>query len=395
MDSSFVNMGSTIEGKKGYANENGLHSFWDCAPEELIARILALLPCSNIYLARGVCKRWKSIIWSPLFLSLCKLWQHPRKPWLLEFQQQMYNQAWAYDLHGCQWFHVNFSFLPENAILMATSGGLVCLGRIDREGYVLFICNPLTKDWKRLPPIPLQPGVVLLDVDHQSSIYKVVALVLPGQARNARPTGSVFVFDAKIGVWRETIGVPWELNSSGLWDAAVSGGVLYCLTTQQRMEVYDLDTGVWSPRAVSHGPSALPVIVNQQQHNRHRLQLADNLSSDMSYIFNWEGKWGAVMPDRGKKAMVVFEFDASASCWRSGYPAQSIVCAGRFSSLCSSTLQDGWEVYHLHAEGNKCYSSTSRSCSLLPRSPLTRHKIHGNEILVRGLWFEPRIEVTT
>lgn len=370
MDSSLSYMG-----RKSFSNNLGHHCFWNSAPDELIARIIALLPCSNIYLARGVCRRWRSIIWSPLFMALCKQWSHPRKPWLLEFQQQMYNQAWAFDLDGRQWFHLNFFFLPENAIIMASSGGLVCLGRLSLEGYTLYVCNPVTKNWRQLPPIPSHPGVVLLDVDRQSSTYKVVALVLRGQSCNTRPSGSVFVLDSKIGVWRETIGVPQELHCRNLWDASLCGRFLCCLTTCQRTETFDVVKAEWTLNAPF---TRLP-----------------NDAGTPSYLFNQAGNWGVVLPHRGRKGKSVLRYDMSERCWRPVCPANSVVCVGRFSSFCSSTLYDGLEVYVLHPDGHKFYTSTSSSSSLLPKSPLTRHKIRGREIFIRGVWFEPHLQVTT
>eukprot|EP00250_Pteridium_aquilinum_P006206 c16173_g1_i1 orf=219-1355(+) len=377
MDSSIICKGYKNEGRKDAPNNKERHSFWNNAPDELIARIISLLPCSSIYLSRGVCRRWRSIVWSPLFMSLCKQWSRPRKPWLLEFQQQMYNQAWAFDLDGQQWFHLNFFFLPENAIILASSRGLVCLGRMSTEGYTLYVCNPVTRIWRQLPPLPVNPGVVLLDVDHKSSTYKVAALVLRGGPCISRPSGAVFVFDSKIGgFWLETVGVPQKLSLDKLWDASFCSGFLCCVSSCQSIEVFDVANKEWTPRAVFTHP---PVTTSDA-----------DLSSDGPYMFDLAGTLGAIFPHRGR----IFRFDVAARCWRPANPANGFVCAGRFSSLFSRTSQDGWVVNLLQAKGHKCFNSFLRSCSLLPKSPLTRHKIRGREILIRGFWFEPHIGAT-
>lgn len=371
--------------------ENGCDSAWDRVPEELVARILSLLPFSGIYLARGVCRKWRSIIWSPLFMSLCKL-QSLRMPWLLEFQQHMYNQVWAYDLAGCQWFHLDFFFLPENAIVVAASGGLVCLGRVTEEGYTLFVCNPLTKGWKKLPSIPLQPSLVLVDVDQRSNLYKVIALVLRGQAGDdsVRSVGSVFVFDAKCGVWRETLGIPRELHTQSLWDATISEGVLYCLTMEREIEAYDLDQGAWSPIAIAQ--ALLP-----HRYNRILLRRGHQPSAH-DYILDRQGQLIMVTKYDGLRAIFVNGQNINARSWGtdcSEAATGSVICAGRFSSLWLTLPHGENNVYLMHSGGNKRYCSGSRSYHELPRSPLTRHKMQGDEIVVKGLWFEPRLDATT
>lgn len=387
--------------------ENGSYSSWDRLPEELVARILALLPFSNIYLARCVCKKWRSTIWSPLFFAFCKL-EPLRMPWLLEFQQHMYNQAWAYDLAGCRWFHLNFFFLPENASVVAASGGLVCLGRATEEGYILFVCNPLTKDWKKLPLIPVQPGLVLVDVDQQSNFYKIIALILRGQAGagSVRPTGSVLLFDARYGIWRETTDVPRELRATSLLDATVSEGILYCLTTDQGIEAYDIDQGVWSPVAIA--PAAVaPVAIARFLHppRLHRpwrqlgLQLGNQPSVQDSYILDRQGQLVMVTNHDDPKMVIVNEFDTNTRRWRRAdhFPAAtgSVICAGRFSSLCLTAPRNGSNVYLMDSGKNKRYCVASRSWHQVPRSPLSRHKLKCEEIRVTGLWFEPRIDATT
>lgn len=384
---------ATCSASASTAVGEGYLSHWELVPEELVAKILALLPFSSIYLGRAVCRRWRSIIWSPLFLSFCKL-RPLRMPWLLEFQQHMYNQSWAYDLEGCQWFHLSFFFLPETATIVATSGGLVCLGRVSEEGYMMFVCNPLTKDWKRLPSIPIQPDLVLMDVDHESNSYKVIGLVFRAHV-GAGYSRSVLVFDGKTGYWRETLHVPEGLCGENLWDATVSGGVLYCLSTNQRMEAYDLNRGVWSP---SPYPTDALARILQVQRLCYGQQQDSNSGLDDSYLLDRRGRLAMVTPHRGIKHVYINKFDAISRTWRSSHVSAvkgTVICAGRFASLCVTKPQTGSDVYLLHSKGNGHYRSASKSFLQLPRSPLTRHKVHREEILVRGLWFEPRLDATT
>lgn len=254
---------------------------------------------------------------------------------------------------------------------------------------MMFVCNPLTKDWKRLPSIPIQPDLVLMDVDHESSSYKVIGLVLRAHV-GVGYSRSVLVFDGKTGYWRETLHVPEGLCGGNLWDATVSGGVLYCLSTDQHMEAYDLDRGVWT---LSPYPTdALARILQLQRLFDGHQGLVD------SYLLDRRGRLAMVTPLGGIKNVFINKFDAMSRTWRSSHVSAvtgTVICVGRFASLCVTMPQTGSDVYLMHAKGNGHYRSASKSFLQLPRSPLTRHKVHREEILVRGLWFEPRLDATT
>ncbi|KAI5055313.1 hypothetical protein GOP47_0030458 [Adiantum capillus-veneris] len=365
-----------------------LFCVWDVLPDVLVAKIIALLPFSSIYLARGVCKRWRETVWSPMFFSFLK--SRPlHMPWLLEFQQHMYNQAWSYDLEGCQWFHLNFSFIPETAMILATSCGLVCLGRVAEEGYVMYVCNPLTKEWKKLPTAPRQPDVVVMDVDRQLHAYTIVGLVTRSAAGSGS-SGSVLVYNGVTQSWRETSRVPVNLRAGNLWDATVSGGILYCLSTKQRIEAFDLELGFWSP--VRYPNDSLSRILHLQQ--LRQLQGAPAL--EHSYICNRKGCLAMITPHHNWRNIFITKLDPVSRTWRSSHISAMIgriTCVGRFSSVSLSMEHEQSHVFLLHPKGNGHYSSVSKSFQQLPPSPISRCKLQTGEILVKGLWFEPRLDV--
>lgn len=312
-------------------------------------------------------------------------------PWLLEFQQHMYNQSWAYDLEGCQWFHLDFFFLPETAIILATSGGLVCLGRMAQEGYAMYVCNPLTKDWKKLPPIVQQPDLVLMDVDRKTNVYKILALVIRSPA-GVGFSGSMFVFDGKMGDWRETTHVPENLCAGNLWDATVSGGILYCLSTNQCMDAFDTDRGFWSPSRYPTEAMAR-ILALQRLSQQQESSVLDN-----SYVCDRKGRLAMITPHQNLKHVFINKFDPVSRTWRSCHVSAvmgSVICAGRFSSLSVSMPHIQGAVYLMHSKGNGHYNAASKAFEHLPRSPLTRHKLQRGEILVKGLWYEPRLDATT
>lgn len=365
---------------------DGSFNYWDLIPDVLVARILALLPFSSIYLGRGVCQRWRTIIWSPLFSYFCKM-RPSSLPWLLEFQQHMYNQSWAYDLEGCQWFHLKFFFLPETAIILASSRGLICLGRMAQEGYAIYVCNPLTKIWKKLPSIAVEPNMVLMDVDRRTRVYRIFALVSPNPG-GAGVGGSVFVYDGKIGEWRETPNVPEDLCAGNVMDATVSGGILYCLSTSDRLNFFDIHLGSW--RTLRCPTEGLARILHLQQLSQP--QGSSVLGN--SYLCDQRGRLAMITPHQDLKHVFINKLDLISRTWRWSHVSAewgSLICAAHFSSLSVSMPQMNRHVYFVNSKGNGYYNAALKSFQHLPRSPLTRNKLQRGEPL-KSVWYEPRLD---
>lgn len=55
---------------------------WRHFPEDLIERVLALLPTASFFRFRKVCKKWNSIMESSSFLKLCSQVSGPQTPCL-------------------------------------------------------------------------------------------------------------------------------------------------------------------------------------------------------------------------------------------------------------------------------------------------------------------------
>ena len=75
-----------------------------------------------------------------------------------------------------KWHRIAFDFLPMQIQPAASAGGLVCLVA-DYRPFALFVCNPITKVARQLPPriCKRRPRIVCMVVDRLAKTYKIIA----------------------------------------------------------------------------------------------------------------------------------------------------------------------------------------------------------------------------
>jgi hypothetical protein len=225
--------------------------------EELVDRVLARLPVDSFFRLRAVCKRWNSIMFSPGFLADCSqvsslvssfsllptsarrptfyyssthfffpflhLFWHPFTD--LEFQfcllhwkpckvqvsstlghyfikadRRADRMLLGYSTTLAKWHRIPFDFLPMQIQPAASAGGLVCLVA-DYRPFAFFVCNPITKVARQLPPriCKRRPRIVCMVVDRLSKAYKIIAA---GGYRSDDDCWTTEVFDSVTGCWR-------------------------------------------------------------------------------------------------------------------------------------------------------------------------------------------------
>lgn len=216
---------------------------WSQLPEDLVDRILAWLPVASFLRLRTVCKKWSTIMYSPSFLEVCS--QVPTQgPYFMKISNCEYSRLLSsYNPVLCKWHDIPISFLPPHAgFPVASAGGLLCL--INKfHGYVddfcsLFVCNPLTKSWRELPPMPCKqrPILVSMVAERRPFSYKVIVAGLL----------TTEVFDSTTCSWRRVGSLPRGEEVSG--NIAFSNGNLYCLTPRWyncALLAYNLQQEVW------------------------------------------------------------------------------------------------------------------------------------------------------
>ncbi|XP_019154569.1 PREDICTED: F-box protein At5g49610-like isoform X2 [Ipomoea nil] len=125
---------------------------------------LPFLPAKSLFRFKAVCRDWKLHISTPSFhhnQSLCC-----RNISGL-FYQTSENCTVFVPIHpkSCGVPDPSLSFLPEPVVIRASSNGLLCCQGRNENGYY-YLCNPVTKQWKKLPKPTAchgsEPAVVLI-----------------------------------------------------------------------------------------------------------------------------------------------------------------------------------------------------------------------------------------
>lgn len=99
-----------------------------------------------------------------------------------------------------KWHRIALDFLPMQIQPAASAGGLVCLVA-DYRPFALFVCNPITKVARQLPPriCKRRPRIVCMVVDRWVQGYKIIAA---GGYRTDDDRWTTEVFDSVTSSWR-------------------------------------------------------------------------------------------------------------------------------------------------------------------------------------------------
>ncbi|KAM3290409.1 hypothetical protein P3S67_018698 [Capsicum chacoense] len=142
--------------------------------------VLPLLPAKSLVKFRAVSNEWNHWIVSPLLsyqqsTSFQKLSGYFYQT--LDGIYQSHPKFLSLDCYSTGVPSPSLRFLPERVkVLSSSSGLLLCQGQ---ENY--YVCNPVTKDWKTIPPHQYYHGSdppVVLAFDPQGNIDPIITLSL-------------------------------------------------------------------------------------------------------------------------------------------------------------------------------------------------------------------------
>ncbi|KAJ4949951.1 hypothetical protein NE237_026783 [Protea cynaroides] len=195
-------------------------------PDDLLERILAYLPVASIFRAGCVCKRWNELVKS----RRLNVWS--RKPWYFMFTSSDEPVGYAYDPVLRLWYSLGLPCIETSNWFIASSCGLVCFMDNDSRSQ-LFICNPITKDYRRLDEPPglkcSDYSALAVSVDRISHSYTVAI------AKSKQVPGNFFQWDLSVDVY-ESETMTWVTSVTEIltgWrggdESVICDGVLYFL----------------------------------------------------------------------------------------------------------------------------------------------------------------------
>ncbi|KAJ7527282.1 hypothetical protein O6H91_16G046500 [Diphasiastrum complanatum] len=214
---------------------------WSNLPQDILVRVLVFLPLKSLLRLRCVCKRWNYLVDLPRFVTIRAEIAY-QDPWLLMFKRQDYRVCRAFDESSRKWHRLALSFLPCKVTdAIATAAGLLCFGTEDPA--ILIVCNPLTKNWKVLPPMRCEGsrGVIGLMVDRKMNTYSIIAARHFSHEYDMKTE----VYDSRQNNWKVTGDLPPKTLLRR--DTVYWNGVLYLLTAEPfTLLAYDFAKGTWS-----------------------------------------------------------------------------------------------------------------------------------------------------
>ncbi|CAB4296782.1 unnamed protein product [Prunus armeniaca] len=214
---------------------------WSKLPQELLERILSFLPLKNFMNLRSTCKHFKSLLFSPPFIS-----KHSSSSsfssFLLLSHPQCYNHFAFYDSALGAWrnFALSLSALlpcaAGQASLLSTSNGLLCFSL--SNSFLVF--NLLTKS-SRVIEFPAYPFAFELFSLVSTPVGYSLFMVSSGSC-----TKNTFVYDSKVQFWRKFNGFNPILSDNYHQEAVYYKGSLYFVTPEPfSVACFVLESGKW------------------------------------------------------------------------------------------------------------------------------------------------------
>jgi F-box interacting protein len=267
-------------------------SNWNSLPEDVKHNICSGLPLRQVFQFQSISKSFLDISKRHSFLQS----RLPRSRTEGNFSPMVFfidpRSGWhwlGFDLNANEWKRLpSLSFLATPDAIkefsVAGSGGLLCVNVSKQPGVEqIIVCNPLTRDMRKLQPMnfPRQPVLMTLLLDKDTNNYKVIV------AGNATiSSGELFrkteVYDSITREWKVAGDVPGpEFALDEFQAGVVSKGVLYC--------VGFISTG----DRFSHGLLAYHVETEKWIHNWEctlpRLPCCQHVASNTTQLFESEG----------------------------------------------------------------------------------------------------------
>ncbi|PKA66662.1 F-box/kelch-repeat protein [Apostasia shenzhenica] len=198
-------------------------------PNDILERIFSFLPIASIFRAACVCKRWNDVVHSrkPLWAN-----RRPQKPWYFMFTCNDTAEGYAYDPDLRKWYSIELPCIEKSNWFISSSSGLVCFMDSTTRSRI-FVCNPITRDWRRLitPPGVKSPDYSALSIsmDRKSSSYDVIVVKTKQVPEDFLQWElAIHVYDSESELWAtfaSEVLVGWR----GGDESVVCKGVLYCL----------------------------------------------------------------------------------------------------------------------------------------------------------------------
>jgi F-box interacting protein len=182
------------------------------------------------------------------------------------------------------WRNVPIPFDAYNLHVVAAAGGLLCFSNAWFQWPSMYVCNPMTQKWRRLPPMNTwMISTVGMVYDTANRTFKVLVC-----GRLEDHSMITEVYDSNDNTWALG-GSPSPTRKYGGDTSLWCDGIFYCLTfpfSKLCLLAYDLQEGVWNELPVS---MPAPIMSPSLVESNGRLLLIGGLEEQEAFAIQiWE-----------------------------------------------------------------------------------------------------------
>ncbi|XP_071699664.1 F-box protein At5g07610-like [Rutidosis leptorrhynchoides] len=186
--------------------------------DDLLSEILLHLPVISVLLYKTVSKRWYSIITNPDF-SLRHHSQNPKSDPASGLYIKQPGSSSAYDFVPLDIrippSNVIFRCDLEVVIIQSCNGLFLCRGTYKyHNDYNYYMYNPTTNVFKKLPPCPINDGIMRMAYDPiRSPHYKMVYATRRDNNNVFGLTIQIYTYSSETGIWSDCSHRYWSKSS--------------------------------------------------------------------------------------------------------------------------------------------------------------------------------------
>ncbi|XP_020580169.1 F-box/kelch-repeat protein At5g43190 [Phalaenopsis equestris] len=314
-------------------------AIWSRLPDDLLDRILALLPLHSLLSLRSTCKRFRSLLLSPSFISQLKSnSQRPTAYFLLSHPQFSHSFLPLYDSAVDSWRKLPISISTSSSFqLLSSSSGLLCfsISHPCSSFSSLLVYNLVTLSSKIIasPNKSSCPAILISYPSPSPHGYKIY---LPSSS-----SASFFLYNSDCSSWtRFPLLEPLLALTNTHQDPVFFNDFLYFTTPEPFSVVgFDLNAGKWGTEVAPDLPPELAFVRLVSSDEGKRLFLV-----------------GGVGRDGISRSLKVWEMVGTEHCrWEEVGRLPEMMCR-KFVSVCYHNYS---HVYCLWHQGILCVCCTT------------------------------------
>ncbi|KAM7516990.1 hypothetical protein LguiA_006573 [Lonicera macranthoides] len=236
-----------VVGKSSLSSPEMDPGIWSRLPQEILEQVLSLLPLKTFLKHRSTCKHFKSLIFSPSFISKhysSSSSSTSSSSFLLLSHSQFHHHFSLYDTLINTWRKLSLSLsstlsCASPSTLLSTSNGLLCFSLPNSSSFL--VCNLLSRS-SRIVKFPSHPfAFELLTLVSNSTGYKLFMLSSPSGSSNY-----ALVYDSRVNRWQQFDGFKPIFGDNYYQQGVCHNAQLYFATPEPFSIVcFDLESGSW------------------------------------------------------------------------------------------------------------------------------------------------------